>query len=227
MSHWMFYPLINTCDATVAVLLSWVSGGPWGTTKTLPCRLLMPQISTSQKRFVIGFSKSRQQWSEVKENVLVNFCFYLREPPQNRNDIKNGSILRLTTSPVSFISLHNALLTAWEHWSLCRFLSSLSTSVPDCGPAPRTDPVVQHGRQAGVSEGPGQCVEGHHLRTGVHQPGRHLPAHSDGGEWDRVSQKLDHLFSWLCHHSVLLLDFHASLCEGLFQGDQRTVVYFE
>lgn len=40
--------------------------------------------------------------------VLTNFCFYLGGSPQNRNDIKNGSILRLTTSPVS---LQNVLIS--------------------------------------------------------------------------------------------------------------------
>lgn len=87
--------------------------------------------------------------------------------------------------------------------------------VPDCSPASRTDPVYQHGRQAGVSEGPGQRLEGHHLRSRVHQPGRHLPAHSDGGEWDRVSQRsisissddidLLHCSGFLTHTQFLVL----------------------
>lgn len=83
------------------------------------------------------------------------------------------------------------------------------TLVPDCSPAPWTDPVIQHGCQAGVSEGPGQCIEGHHLRPRVHQLGRHLLAHSDGGEWDWVS-----LFCWFVFSRYsALLSFLIPLCE--------------
>uniref|UniRef100_A0A665WN11 Engulfment and cell motility protein 1 n=1 Tax=Echeneis naucrates TaxID=173247 RepID=A0A665WN11_ECHNA len=41
---------------------------------------------------------------------LANFCFYFSNPPQNRNDIKNGSILRLTTSPYqTAVQLHERI----------------------------------------------------------------------------------------------------------------------
>lgn len=43
--------------------------------------------------------------------VHNEFCFYLGICPQNRNDIKNGSILRLTTSPVSLaFRVHQEIL---------------------------------------------------------------------------------------------------------------------
>ncbi|KAI3358535.1 hypothetical protein L3Q82_014953 [Scortum barcoo] len=42
--------------------------------------------------------------------VLTNFWFYLGKSPQNRNDIKNGSILRLTTSPYqTAVQLHERI----------------------------------------------------------------------------------------------------------------------
>uniref|UniRef100_A0A7N8Y030 Engulfment and cell motility 1 (ced-12 homolog, C. elegans) n=1 Tax=Mastacembelus armatus TaxID=205130 RepID=A0A7N8Y030_9TELE len=42
--------------------------------------------------------------------VRTDFCFYLGNPPQNRNDIKNGSILRLTTSPYqTAVQLHERI----------------------------------------------------------------------------------------------------------------------
>ena len=172
---------------------------------------------------------SRQQVKNVP-GVLANFCFYLGKSPQNRNDIKNGSILRLTTSPVSLISFKNLLISTQDgcterklYYPKACFMyyiscssSSLCTLVPDCSPAPWTDPVVQHGCQTGVSEGPGQRVAGHHLRPGVHQPGRHLPAHSDGGEWHWVSQLSVHLFC--CFGFPFLLHPFIPLCVMNLRG---------
>lgn len=94
-------------------------------------------------------------------------------------------------------------------WHQCIFLLlPLSTLVPDCSPASWTDPIVQHGCQAGGSEGPGKCVPRHHLRPRVHQPGRHLPAHSDGGKWDWVSQLSVHLFCCFGFPLSLLSSHH-------------------
>lgn len=43
--------------------------------------------------------------------MQTEFPFYLGNSQQNRNDIKNGSILRLTTSPVSFsFQVHKKIL---------------------------------------------------------------------------------------------------------------------
>ena len=54
--------------------------------------------------FIIIIICSRQQCPRYRKKrrpqVLTN-CFHPGKSPQNRNDIKNGSILRLTTSPVS------------------------------------------------------------------------------------------------------------------------------
>ncbi|KAL0166109.1 hypothetical protein M9458_037953, partial [Cirrhinus mrigala] len=50
---------------------------------------------------------------------------------------------------------------------------------PDGPAAARAHPVVQHGHEAGRSEGSGQLFTRHHLCSGVHQPRRHLAAHTD------------------------------------------------
>lgn len=169
-------PIMQCFFLSLSLSIRWLLGGPWGTMKTLLCRLPMPQISTLQKRFGYLFLTpgSCVQGKNVPQ-VLTNLCFYLGKYPQNRNDIKNGSILRLTTSPVSLISLQNVLISAYEHSGDCgcterkfcfyylkasfiNYFSSsslLSTLVPNCSPASWADPVIQHGCQAGVSEGPG------------------------------------------------------------------------
>ena len=82
------------------------------------------------------------------------------------------------------------------------------TLVPDCSRTSWADPVVQHGCQAGGTEGPGQRVPWHHLRPRVHQPGWHLPAHTDGGEWDWVSLSISFsALDFLRHCCVLSLNF--------------------
>ncbi|KAG7244994.1 hypothetical protein INR49_023560, partial [Caranx melampygus] len=84
--------------------------------------------------------------------------FYITE--KNRNDIKNGSILRLTTSPYqTALQLHERIQSSSMDAKL-EALKDLANASRDI-----TFP-------------------------GVHQPGRHLPAHSDGGERYQKLQKI-------------------------------------
>lgn len=74
---------------------------------------------------------------------------------------------------------------------------------PDGTAAARAHPNRQSGYETGRSEGLGQRIPRHYLRSGVHQPGWHLAAYPNGREWHRVSEPssqlaiLDVLFNFL------------------------------
>lgn len=89
-------------------------------------------------------------------------------------------------------------------------VSALLASLP--GPygtaAARPHPNRQSRYETGRSEGVGKLIPRHYLRPGVHKPGRHLAAHSDGREWHRVSEPspklaiLNILFIFSCAYAA-------------------------
>ncbi len=120
-------------------------GGTCQTLKPLPCRMRTQPTSTSLKRLNAKSQKEAVLLSSIIKKNASYQCitmplFHSPPPPQNRNNIKNGSILRLTTSAVSstfeFIYVFLASLKALSAGGTCLLSSeALPRPAGACNPS--------------------------------------------------------------------------------------------